>query len=102
MLFVNTEIASGDNPERLVLSAAPMAPIGNVPVTVVRHGRSIFSAVPKYGRRLEAIWAQGQRLWLRLSPRSRLVVAPHSGHAIYLDQPTLTLQLIRQAISQAG
>jgi pimeloyl-ACP methyl ester carboxylesterase len=96
---VNGAMASGDDPERLVLSAAPMRPIGSVPLTVVRHGRPIFDAVPKYARRLEAIWIQGQRAWLHLSSKSRMVVARASGHAIYLDQPALTLQLIRAAIS---
>src|SRR5262249_5441588 len=98
----NLAIASGANPERLLLKAAPMPPIGNVPLTVVRHGRPIFGAVPKYAQRLETIWVAGQRMWLRLSPRSRMVVARHSGHPIYLDQPSLTVQLIRQAISAAN
>jgi pimeloyl-ACP methyl ester carboxylesterase len=98
----NRAIASGDNPERLVLTAAPIPPMGNVPLTVVRHGRPIFGAVPKYAHRLENLWAHDQRRWLRLSSRSRMVVAKRSGHSIYLDEPSLTVQLIRQAISTAG
>ncbi|MGN6169040.1 MAG: alpha/beta fold hydrolase [Solirubrobacteraceae bacterium] len=95
-------IASGANPERLLLKAVPVVPIGNVPLTVVRHGRPIFDAVPKYEQRLETIWVEGQRMWLRLSARGRMVVARRSGHPIYLDQPLLTLRLIRQAISAAA
>jgi pimeloyl-ACP methyl ester carboxylesterase len=95
----NLAIASGVNPERLLLPAVPMAPIGNVPLTVVRHGRPIFDYVPKYARRLEHIWVKGQRMWLHLSTRSRMVVARSSGHPIYLGQPSLTLQLVRQAIA---
>jgi pimeloyl-ACP methyl ester carboxylesterase len=98
---VNVAIAAGDNPERLVLGTAPMPAIGAVPLTVVRHGRPIYSAVPRYGHGLESIWEAGQRAWLRLSDRSRMVVARRSGHAIYIDQPALTLALIRQAISHA-
>jgi pimeloyl-ACP methyl ester carboxylesterase len=98
----NLEIASGDNPERLVLTAKPMRPIGNVPLTVARHGHPIFDAVPQYARRLETVWAESQRRWLRLSARSRMVVARSSGHSIYLDEPSLTLRLIRQAISEAS
>lgn len=98
----NRLIAAGDNPERLVLRAVPMPPIGNVPLTVVRHGRHIFGEVPRYAQRLETIWREGQRMWLRLSSRSRMVVARSSGHPIYLDQPSLTLQLIRQAISEGS
>lgn len=95
-------LATGHNPERLVFSGAPVAPIGNVPLTVVQHGRQIFGAVPTYGRRIQRIWSQGQRDWLALSPRSRMVIARHSGHYIYLDQPKLTLRLIRRALAQVG
>lgn len=102
MRTVNGAIASGSNPERLLLGAAAMPPIGNVPLTVVRHGRPIFGGVERYARRLETIWAQGQRRWLRLSTRGRMVIARRSGHPIYLDEPSLTLHLIRQAISTAG
>lgn len=102
MRTVNRAIASGSNPESLLLGAAPMPPIGNVPLTVVRHGRPIFEGMGKYAKRLETIWAEGQRMWSRLSTRSRIVIARRSGHAIYLSEPSLTLQLIRQAISTAG
>jgi pimeloyl-ACP methyl ester carboxylesterase len=92
---------SGENPERLVLTSAPLPAFGPVPVTVVQHGRPIFAAVTGYGRQLEEIWSEGQRAWARLSPRGRLVTARNSGHAIYLDQPSLTLRLIRQALADA-
>lgn len=93
---------SGANRERLLLTSTPLPPIGNVPLTVVRHGRPIFTDVTGYGRALERIWSEGQRAWLRLSPLSRMVIAGNSGHPIYLDQPSLTLRLIRQALSEAG
>ena len=92
---------SGENRERLVLKGERLPPIGNVPVLVVRHGRPIFADVTGYARQLEAIWSAGQRAWLRLSPRGRMVVAPKSGHPIYLDQPALTLRLIRAVLSEA-
>ncbi len=92
---------SGQDQELLLLGSHPPAAIGDVPVIVVRHGRPIFTGITGYARQLEGIWLQGQRAWLRLSPRSRMVVAANSGHAIYLDQPGLTLRLIRQALSEA-
>lgn len=94
-------LATGHNPERLVFSGAPVPAIGNVPLTVVQHGKQIFAAVPTYGPRIQRIWSQGQRDWLSLSPRSRMVIARNSGHYIYLDQPKLTLRLIRRALAQA-
>jgi len=94
-------LATGHNPERLVFGGAPLPPIGNVPLTVVQHGEPIFAVVPTYGRRIQQIWSAGQRRWLALSPRSRMVIARHSGHYIYLDQPRLTLRLIRRALANA-
>lgn len=92
---------SGHNRERLLLRSGPVPHIGDVPVTVVQHGRPIFIDVTGYGRRLEEIWSQGQRAWLGLSQSSHLVIATDSGHPIYLDQPLLTVRLIRQALSAA-
>jgi pimeloyl-ACP methyl ester carboxylesterase len=94
-------LVAGNNPLRLALSGAPLPSIGNIPLIVVQHGRPIFSAIPNYTRRLELLWAGGQRQWLRLSTRSQMVIARHSGHLIYLDQPSLTLRVIRQAIAEA-
>lgn len=95
------DFRTGDNPERLVLGNTPLPPIGNVPLIVVQHGRPIFAGVTGYGRQLQQIWSEGQRAWLRLSSRSRMVIARKSGHLIYLDQPALTLALIRQALTEA-
>jgi pimeloyl-ACP methyl ester carboxylesterase len=94
-------LVAGNNPLRLAVSSAPLPSIGNVPLIVVQHGQPIFSAIPKYTRRLELLWANGQRQWLRLSTRSRMVIARDSGHLIYRDQPSLTVRLIRQAIAEA-
>ncbi len=93
---------SGEDQERLVLKSAPIPPIGDVPLIVVQHGRPIFTGVSGYGRQLQKIWSEGQRAWLRLSPRSRMVIARKSGHLIYLNQPSLTLRLIQQGLSEAG
>ena len=94
-------LATGHNPERLVFSGAPLPPIGKVPLIVVQHGKPIFAGVPTYGRRIQRIWSAGQHQWLALSRRSRMVIARQSGHYIYLDQPTLTLRLIRRALAEA-
>lgn len=95
------DLASGHNPERLRFSGAPLPSIGAIPLTVVQHGKPIFAAVPTYGHRIQAIWSAGQRDWLKLSSDSRMVVARHSGHYIYLDQPGLTVRLLRRALAAA-
>jgi len=93
---------SGEDQERLLLEGASVRGIGKVPLIVVRHGRPIFAGLAGYGRRLEQLWWEGQRAWLRLSPLSQMVVARRSGHPIYLDQPFLTLRVIRKALSEAS
>jgi pimeloyl-ACP methyl ester carboxylesterase len=92
-----SSLVSGDNPERLVYDGDPIGSLHGVPLTVVEHGLPIFSAVPDYGDGLQRLWSAGQRQWLALSCRSRLVTARTSGHYIYLDQPRLTVRLVKRA-----
>ena len=94
-------LATGHNPERLVFGGAPLPPIGDLPLIVVQHGKPIYAGIPAYGRQIQRIWSAGQRDWLKLSPRSQMVIARNSGHYIYLDQPRLTLRLIGRALKEA-
>lgn len=95
-----TGLASGHNAERLVFTDKPLPSIGSIPLTVVQHGVKIYAAVPKYGKALQKIWSDGQQQWLAVSSHSRMVIAKKSGHYIYLNQPNLTLSLIKQALSE--
>jgi hypothetical protein len=95
-----TGLASGHNAERLVFTDTPLPSIGSIPLTVVQHGVQIYAAVPQYEEALQKIWSDGQQQWLAVSSDSRMVVAKKSGHYIYLNQPSLTLSLIKQALSE--
>jgi pimeloyl-ACP methyl ester carboxylesterase len=90
-------LVSGDNPERLVYDGDPIGSLRHVPLTAVEHGLPIFSAVPTYGADLQRLWSAGQREWLAGACGGRLVTARQSGHYIYLDQPQLTIRLIKRA-----
>ena len=95
-----TESMSGTNPERIVYTGDPVGSLGDIPMTVVKRGKPILSAVADYGDQLEAICSAGQNSWAMLSTRSVLVTAEQSGHYIYLDQPDLTCELVRQAVNR--
>jgi pimeloyl-ACP methyl ester carboxylesterase len=95
-----TGLASGHNAERLVFTDKPLPSIGSIPITVAQHGEQIYATVPKYGEAIQKIWSEGQQKWLALSSDSRMVVAKKSGHYIYLDQPELTFNLIKQALTK--
>jgi len=74
---------------------------GAIPLIVVHHGKPVYSVVPQYGAKIEQFWTAGQKTWGRLSSRSEVLIASKSGHYIYLDQPALTVQLVKKLIAQA-
>ncbi|QIK62995.1 alpha/beta hydrolase [Leucobacter viscericola] len=91
-------MTSGDNPERMILTGDPLAPIGKTPLTVIRHGLDLFAEIPTYGTQLDEIWVAGQKEWLALSSDSNMVVAKTSGHYIYNDQLDLVVDTITKAL----
>lgn len=95
-------VYAGQNPEQLVLTEAPVATAGDIPVEVIQHGKPYLTAVPEYGAALEQAWADGQRAWLALSRRGYLTTATDSGHYVYVDQPDLAVQAVRRIVAQVG
>lgn len=69
--------------------------LGSLPVTVIARGLPQDYAQAglseQAGRKLEQIWQEGQRNMLKLSQRSRWVVAKQSGHMIIHDEPELVV-----------
>ena len=94
---VDTFLSPAKNPEKLLYRGQPIGSLGSTPLTVVQHGKPIYTPVPIYGKALQAIWSRGQHLLAGLSTRSRLLTAKDSGHYIYLDQSALTVKLIEDA-----
>lgn len=80
--------------------AAAAGKLGNLPLTVVRHGRpDLFASLPAGQRdRAEEVWQELQTELACLSTRGRLVTAGQSGHAIPIDQPELVVDTVRQML----
>jgi pimeloyl-ACP methyl ester carboxylesterase len=96
------QVDKGNNPEKLVITDGKVRSAGNIPAAVIQHGKKYLAAVPQYGPRLEEDWAKGQRAWLAISRRSKLITATNSEHYIYVDQPDLAVKTIERITSQAA
>ncbi|MEK4514816.1 alpha/beta hydrolase [Paenibacillus sp. FSL H8-0122] len=77
---------------------------GALPVKVIARGQpqdyASFGISGEGGRRLEAIWQEGQRNMLKLSSNSELIVAEKSGHMVIHDQPELVIQTILSVLEE--
>lgn len=70
-----------------------------VPLTVMYHDSEMavqrmkkFKTEPDQAQRLETVGIQLAREYLKLSPKSRWVIAQNSHHQIHLDRPELVIQ----------
>ncbi|MGW3153875.1 alpha/beta fold hydrolase [Streptomyces sp. NPDC001089] len=94
-------VSHGDNPERLSFTDGRVRPAGTIPVEVVRHGVPYLAeSIPTYGPALEHAWAEGERAWLAVSPRSRPSVATGSDHYIHVARPDLVDQAVQRVLSR--
>lgn len=82
--------------------AAESGPLGNLPLTVIRHGiPDIFSRMPAAEAiQAEQVWQEMQNLLAGLSSDSRSITAENSGHGIQLEQPELVVEAIRQMVDK--
>ncbi|AOS62189.1 alpha/beta fold hydrolase [Actinoalloteichus hymeniacidonis] len=96
-------VLEGEGPEQLALPDGEVASAGDIPVEVIQHGvQYLAEGMPEYGEALEGAWTQGQEKWLALSGDSNLSTAEEAGHHIYLDQPDLAVESIRDVVSRAA
>jgi pimeloyl-ACP methyl ester carboxylesterase len=80
--------------------AADSRALGELPLTVVRHGiPDLFAQMPAaQAARAEEVWQALQSDLAGLSSNSRLWVAEKSGHAIQIGQPEIVVEAIRQMV----
>jgi pimeloyl-ACP methyl ester carboxylesterase len=79
-------------------------PLGDLPVVVIRHGRTLGqeAGVPAgLEDEVEAAWREMQDDLTTISIDSRVVVADDSGHDIHLDRPDLVTDAIRDVVARA-
>lgn len=74
--------------------------LGNVPLTVIRHGiPDLFASMPvEQAKQAEIVWQELQAELAKLSSNSQILVAEKSGHGIQIDQPGLVVDAIRQMV----
>lgn len=91
------ELAAVETSDRQVAGAGSL---GEIPLTVVRHGvPSMFAGMPRrHAERAEQVWQELQDSLARVSSRSRLLVAATSGHRIQVDQPDLVAGAIEEML----
>ncbi len=78
-------------------------PLGDLPVVVIRHGRTMGqeAGVPAgLEDEVEAAWRRMQHDLTTISTDSRLVVADGSGHDIHLERPDLVADAVREVLSR--
>lgn len=78
--------------------------LGSLPVRIISRGKpqdyTAAGISEDGGKKLEAIWQDGQRNMLNLSTNSQLVVATKSGHMVIHDEPGLVVQTIQSLLPQ--
>jgi pimeloyl-ACP methyl ester carboxylesterase len=74
--------------------------LGNIPLTVIRHGiPDLFASMPaEQAKEAEQVWQELQADLARLSSNSQMFVAEKSGHGIQIDQPSIVVDAIRQMV----
>lgn len=83
----------------------PVSTLGDLPLTVIRHGQLDENAVPpSLGQQVrddyESAWQKLQAQILSLSKRGRLIVAERSGHNIMFDQPEIVIESILEMMGK--
>ena len=83
----------------------PISTLGDIPLTVISHGRLDENAVPQsLGQQVrddyEAAWQKLQAEIASLSTHGRLIVAERSGHNIIFDQPEIVAESILEMVGK--
>jgi pimeloyl-ACP methyl ester carboxylesterase len=70
--------------------------LGDIPVTVVRHGvpQGMPGASDEVNERYEASWQELQEELAGRSSRGRVVVAEGAGHMIHHERPELVVEMV--------
>jgi pimeloyl-ACP methyl ester carboxylesterase len=87
----------------LLREAAQTTPLRPMPLAVLASGRQWpgtaddFLGIPP--ETLFATWRVGQEVLATILPHARFFVASESGHDIYIEQPALVTEAIRQVVT---
>ena len=84
--------------------AAKISTFGDIPLIVITGtGESRKDDYPSeaLAKTFDTLWGEMQTDLLKMSTRSRHVLASRSGHFIMLDQPEVVLEAIRELVNQS-
>ena len=84
----------------------PVSTLGDLPLTVISHGRLDANAVPPHfgpevREEYERTWQTLQQEITSLSTRSKRIIAEQSGHNVLFDQPELIIESILELVEEA-
>jgi pimeloyl-ACP methyl ester carboxylesterase len=80
---------------------AAIGSLGDLPLIVLRHGKSMFGSLPPAdAAAMEQQWQAFQEEMAGQSTSSRIVVAANSGHAIQVEQPAVIVEAVQQLLGQ--
>jgi pimeloyl-ACP methyl ester carboxylesterase len=68
---------------------------------VLAHGKAFATIPQRYRSALERLWQAGERRFAKLVPHTKVEIAPHSGHYIYLDAPNLVIRILLAEVKRA-
>lgn len=78
---------------------AAIESMGDTPLIVIRHGKSMFGSLsPQAAAEMEQKWQAYQEEIARQSSTGRIIVAEASGHGIQLEQPAIIIESVQQLL----
>ncbi len=82
--------------------AAHITSVGDIPLVVIRSSTPMgLSGVPSLAAAENAAWRRLQAQQAKQSSQGHLIVAPHSGHMVQLDDPGLVVKAIDGVVAAA-
>jgi pimeloyl-ACP methyl ester carboxylesterase len=73
-------------------------PLPDVPLIVLRHGRTLQHPAGWPVAEVERVWREAQEDFATRTSKGKLVVAEASGHFIHIDQPELVLSAVHEVV----
>jgi pimeloyl-ACP methyl ester carboxylesterase len=73
----------------------------NIPVQILRHDSAVYLDQGIWDEEVEAAWVEGQQEYAELSTHGSVTAVSGSGHYVYLDQPDIAADAVRDVLSAA-
>ena len=98
--YPDFELVDPDRSDALLARARVQMPLRPMPLAVLSRGRAVEVPIPGFPTaELERSWRGLQDDLATLVPAARHTIAERSGHDIYLDEPALVVDAIRQVVT---